>query len=881
MNPVLTYYRKLEATHASGAATEHSYRSALQELLQALDSNIEVINEPKQAKFGAPDLVLQRDGLPIGYVECKDLHIDLDIAARSEQLERYCAACDNLILTNYLEFRWFHGGEWHDRQSFAELREGKLHNINHRNTKFRSFLEIFLRAAPMDIRSPDELAQVMAILTGEIAAQIRAILDEPDRKTFLWEHKHDLEIALLPTLSNAKFADMYAQTIAYALFAARMELQHLPAAEFTIARAFTEMPRTNPFLHREFGQILQDLERDVKWAVEQLTTRLAHTQIDEVMQGFRGRTEQRDAVVHFYEDFLATYDPVMREQRGVYFTPEPVVGYIVRSVDLLLRSHFGRRDGLASDDVHILDPATGTGSFLLAVVEQIHETMRGQRGIWPDYVHRQLLPRLHGFELLMAPYTLAHLRLGRHLAEVTRFKLGDGERLSIYLTNALEEIKAREERLEGEFRDYIETEAVAAAEVKSKIPIMVVLGNPPYSGHSANKKIPWIQSKLQDYFEVDGISLKERNPKWLQDDYVKFIRFGQHQITRNDKGVLAFITNHSYIDNRTFPGMRQQLLNAFSEIYILDLHGNTRREEKTPEGNKDENVFAIQQGVSIAFFVKQRGHNGPARLFHADLWGLREEKYAALDAGDIEDTSWQEIEPQSPFYFFESFDYAGWRKYDSNGWDVTKIFPVHSAGIVTGDDELLVDFDRESLKQRIAGKFSNLTKEQDWERYIQPCLYRPFDVRFLFYHPKLIERTRQNVMQHMCHGEIEIANCTEANLGLVTIRQQAGNKPWLHSGVASTLIESSCISNKTREINYLFPLYHYSFLYERVANFSNDFLDDCKAKLGLRFVEETTGEANTVSPPKTSSTISTPSSIRRNIASTTPNSSGLTFPMCP
>ena len=223
----------------------------------------------------------------------------------------------------------------------------------------------------------------MADLTREIADLINETLNTPDRPSFLHKHKHDLEVELLPTLDNGEFADMYAQTLAYALFAARMELQHLPARDFTLARAFADMPRTNRFLHREFGQIFQDLEREVKWAVEQLTTRLANTQIAEVMRDFRGGTRQRDAIVHFYEDFLATHDPVLREQRGVYFTPEPVVGYIVRSVDALLRSHFSRGDGLASDNVHILDPATGTGSFLLAVVEQIYETMRGQHGIWP------------------------------------------------------------------------------------------------------------------------------------------------------------------------------------------------------------------------------------------------------------------------------------------------------------------------------------------------------------------------------------------------------------------------------------------------------------------------------------------------------------------
>ncbi|MCY3835706.1 MAG: N-6 DNA methylase [Anaerolineaceae bacterium] len=773
MDPILAYYRNLEEMVNSGSATELSYRSALEELLRELDPAISVINEPKQQDFGAPDIVIQREGMPLGYIECKDLHVSLDDAAQSEQLERYRKACDNLILTNYLEFRWFRGGEWQESLSFADFRDGKLRNVYHRNAKLRFFLERFLHSAPQDIRSPDELAQVMATLTREIAHQIHAILDEPQRKTFLWKHKHDLEQELLPALSNAAFADMYAQTIAYALFAARMELEQLPAAEFTTGTVFTHMPSTNPFLHREFGHILQYLERDVKWAVDQLTTRLGHTQISEVMRDFRSGTAQRDAVVHFYEDFLATHDPALREQRGVYFTPEPVVGYIVRSVDALLRSHFGRRDGLADRDVHILDPAAGTGSFLLRVLEQIYETMASQRGTWPDYVRRQVLPRLYGFELLMAPYTLAHMRLALYLSD-TKFTLGEEDRLGIYLTNALEKGVQKTETL---WESHIVSEANAAAEVKNEKPIMVVLGNPPYSGTTANKG-EWINDLLNDYRKVDGASINERGRGWLVDDYVKFIRFGQWRIERNGEGILAFITNHGWLDNPTFRGMRQSLLESFSEIYVLDLHGNSKKKEVTPEGNKDENVFDIQQGVSIAFFVKQRGYTGPSRVFHADLWGLRQKKYDGLNASDVTDTDWQEIEPQSPFYLFKPFNQEGWKDY-ANGWKITDIFPVHSTGMVTSRDKFVLDFDEEVLRSRFE-KTRNLSvpsdeirylvpgfvlqdkphwkldpsrkaiaEDQDWEKSFTQCLYRPFDTRYIFYHPAFVWNPRMHVMRHM------------------------------------------------------------------------------------------------------------------------------------
>ncbi len=828
MNPVSSYVNEISSMYGSGQATEHSYRSSLEGLLRAFDESVQVINEPRQLDFGAPDMVLQLAGQPVGYVECKDVRVALDAVENSPQLKRYRNACDNLILTNYREFRWYRGGEATGQSvTVARLTGSGLQPQRRQYQGLSALLERFQRRSPADITSPEELARVMADLTREIADLINETLNTPNLRSFLHKHKHDLEIELLPELDNGEFADMYAQTLAYALFAARMELQHLPARDFTLARAFADMPRTNRFLHREFGQIFQDLEREVKWAVEQLTTRLANTQIAEVMRDFRGGTRQRDAIVHFYEDFLATHDPVLREQRGVYFTPEPVVGYIVRSVDSLLRSHFGRSDGLASDSVHILDPATGTGSFLLAVVEQIYETRRGQLGSWPDYVRRHLLPRLHGFELLMAPYTLAHMRLGLYLGE-KGCPLGEDDRLNILLTNSLDRGVKKEEQL---WEDHIVAEANAAAEVKNDKPIMVVLGNPPYSGHSANKG-DWIRELLRDYYKVDGAALKERNPKWLQDDYVKFIRFGQWRIEQNGEGVLAFITNHAWMDNPTFRGMRQSLLNSFSEIYVLNLHGNSKKKETTPEGNRDDNVFDIQQGVSITFFIRQKDHSGPARVYHSDLWGLRREKYEALNAGNFEDMDWQELVPQSPSYFFVPFDYEGWREYEQ-GWKITDVFPVNSTGIVTSRDKFVLDFDREALHERItmfrdsqisddeirhrhglreknhwmlAEARARIAAEEDWESFIQPCLYRPFDTRLLYNHPAVLEGARSDVMRHMSNENIEHMSGGGA-LGLVTVRQVA-EENFNHAFVSRTIVESR-ITLSNKGIGYLFPLYLY------------------------------------------------------------------------
>ena len=401
---------------------------------------------------------------------------------------------------------------------------------------------------------------------------------------------------LLPGLDQAKFADMYAQTLAYGLFASRVNYSGDPV-NFNLRGAAEDIPRTNPFLRDLFYHSRFDLGSRLTWMVESLVEVLRHSDMDSILAHFGRRTQQTDPVLHFYETFLSAYNPTLRETRGVYYTPEPVVKYIVRSVDHILKTRFDRPRGLADKDTLILDPALGTGTFLYFVIEQIKERFEGQRGLWKGYVEEHLLPRIFGFELLMAPYTVAHMNLSLQLKDAG-YDFKEGERLGIYLTNSLEE--GVKEKYESAFGGFIEEEANAAAEIKRDKPIMVVLGNPPYSGHSANKG-EWIGKLVRDYYFVDGKPLGERNPKWLQDDYVKFIRFGQWRIEQTGEGVLAFITNHGYLDNPTFRGMRQQLLQTFSEIYILNLHGNSLKGEVTPEGNADENVFDIRTGGDNCF----------------------------------------------------------------------------------------------------------------------------------------------------------------------------------------------------------------------------------------------------------------------------------------
>jgi predicted helicase len=602
-------------------------------------------------------------------------------------------------------------------------------------------------------------------------------------------------------------------------------------------------------------------------------------------------------VVHFYESFLKAYDPKERKLRGVYYTPEPVVSYIVRSVDYLLRTRFGRPSGLAEPTVLVLDPAAGTGTFLYDVVKVIYEVLceQGQQGAWNSYVTEKLLPRLFGFELLMAPYAVAHLKLGLLLQELGYEFRGD-QRLGVYLTNTLEEAVKKSETL---FAEWITEEANAAARIRNEEPIMVVLGNPPYAGHSANaswrswedpktkkqrRELTWIGKLIQNYYRVDGQALGEKNPKWLQDDYVKFLRFGQWRIDRTGQGVLAFITNHSYLDNPTFRGMRQSLMNTFTDIYILDLHGNERKGERCPDGSPDKNVFDIQQGVAIGIFVKEAGKAGPAKVHGADLWGLQGGKYSVLAKTDVVATDWKELAPKTPDYLFVPRDEDRLGEYEK-GWKVTDVFAVNSVGIVTSRDHFVLNFDEHVLRERIVTlrgveltddevreRFGlndkpgwsvsearkALRSDRGWQGGFARCLYRPFDVRPLFYHDAVIERSRREVMRHMLAGE---------NLALITSRLTKG-ETFRHAQVTRHIAEVICMSPKTSNNGFVFPLWIYARqrpeearpepetkheakdlgvpLPEkrpyREANLNPEFIKAVEGKLGLRFVEDGRGD---------------------------------------
>lgn len=803
-----TYLSAVEQALKTGQAGEHTHRPALESLLEAIGGGeVDAINEPRQISCGAPDFIVVRGTVPLGHIEAKDVGADLTRTERSEQLLRYRESLANLVLTDYLSFRWYLDGEL---RLTADLprpsANGKIRWNDDAASQVGQLLHQFLIADIPLKATPKDLATRMAGLARLIRGLIEQTFKAEGDSGELHGQFDAFRRVLIESLTVEQFADMYAQTLCYGLFAARC---NAPAKGFTRQTAASALPKTNPFLRKLFNTIAgPDLDERISWAVDQLAELLARADIAAILTDFGKRTRQEDPVVHFYETFLAAYDPKMREARGVYYTPEPVVGYIVRSVDTLLRRDFGMSDGLAhatkiklkrpkaqgkgeetyeTHRLQILDPATGTGTFLYAVIAKIREHFDGNAGAWPGYVAEHLLPRLFGFELLMAPYAVAHMKLGLEL-EQSGYDFSSDQRLGVFLTNSLEE--AHELSGLPLFTQWLAEESRAAAVVKRDAPVMVVLGNPPYSGHSVNKG-KWIEDLMAEYKQSPELK-KPAQAKWLSDDYVKFIRFAQWRIEQTGHGILAFVTNHGYLDNPTFMDMRRSLLRSFDELYLLDLHGNSKKKERAPDGSKDENVFDIQQGVAIGIFVRRekviREANHLGRVFRSDLFGTRSGKYDVLDADDLESTKWEEFQPLAPSYLFLRQDADLFAEYQT-GWSLRDVFALNgdpAPGIVTTHDDFAISWTPAEAAQKVEQLLATNSEAEareiftlcsttqwnyecakqglndgEWRRLVMPILYRPFDIRWTVYDKNVAVHRRERLSDHMRSGD---------NFSLITAR---------------------------------------------------------------------------------------------------------------
>ena len=906
---IAVYLREVKTElHSTRGATELSYRGALQTLLKSLLPDVTVTHEPKRVACGAPDYVLtRRNGLPLGYVEAKDLSARLDDDKHKEQFDRYRKALENIIFTNYLEFQLWRGDKELIRVELAALRGGKIRDLRDNFEHFARLIKEFGSHDAQTISSSHELAQRMADKARLLAHVAERALTDKDNQIAENQILEGLMAAvkkiLLRDITPKAFADVYAQTIAYGMFAARLHDQTEGAGgDFSRHKAAALIPKSNPLLGNFFGHITgYNLDNRVQWIVDDLADIFRAVDVAELMKDFVNTNGRADPFIHFYETFLSEYDPRLRRSRGVYYTPKPVVDFIVRAVDDILKAEFQLAGGLADTTkttvkvnteevdkrsetgfkrvskkvpkVQILDPAAGTGTFLAQVVTRIHEERSSQTGVWSSYVKQELLPRLNGFEVLMAPYAMAHLKLEMILQQ-TGCNL-NSERLRIFLTNSLEEHTdhgALSMDLLG-----LATESEEANRIKEDAPVMVVLGNPPYSGISSNKG-DWITSLINEYKYIDGEHFGERK-HWLNDDYVKFIRYGQYFIDRNGEGLLAYINNHGFLDNPTFRGMRWHLLRSFDKIYILDLHGNSKRKERSPDGSPDKNVFDIQPGVSINLFVKtgQKKPDALGKVFHCDLFGARESKYEFLWRHSLDKVKFKGLKPAAPHYFFTPRDYALESEYQK-GFSVADLMPVATSGVTTARDRFTIHYSAAEVRETIE-TFLGLSDQDARERFnlgadaldwkvslarkdleddgpdyqrIVPIMYRPFDCRHTYYTGRdkgFHCRPREKVMRHFLVGE---------NVGLIVMRHAITDN-WSHVQVANTLIEAR-IHYSNKGVSYLFPLYLYPGSKPRSKeqgigeppvrkpNLNMDLVKEIAANLKMEFAYEDEQRRNAFSP---------------------------------
>ncbi|MDD5055411.1 MAG: N-6 DNA methylase [Candidatus Peribacteraceae bacterium] len=844
---VARYIADLQREFATGHAQEHSYRPALKALFEAI-TKLKVVNEPKGSAHGRPDFIFLKGDIPIAYVEAKDITVNLDKIEKSEQMARYFGYA-NLILTNGLEFRCFKNGQKYGDGIVLAVKQGT--DIQCKDAAYKILEETLADfvAEPIDaIRSAQHLAKIMGGKARRLRDNITEILDPAftGQKGDIDSVMQILKAKLIHDLTPAQFADLYAQTLVYGLFVARYN-DDTPET-FSRTEAREKIPASNHLLQQFFDHIAgANFIRKLSYIVDELCDVFVHSDVKALVHGLYEQTsmeqETHDPIIHFYEDFLKEYDPALRLSRGVFYTPLPVVRFIVRSVDALLKEHFGLSQGLADrskidwertehgkkfkepiDRVQILDPAVGTGTFLNEVIRNVHERYKDRKGEWPAFVNEHLLPRLHGFELMMASYTIAHLKLSMTLAETGITKIT--KRLRVFLTNSLEQAPEKDDSLFGlGLQEALTEEAHMADEVKRDYPIMVVMGNPPYSVSSQNasteigpdgkKRKTWIGALIDDYKK--NLNEKKLN---LDDDYIKFLRFSHHLIEKNKQGIVAMITNNSFLDGITHRRMRESLLGSFDHIYVLDLHGDSNMKEKAQDGSKDENVFDIQQGVGITLFVKTGEKKKLGTVHHFELYGLRSEKYDWLNEHDVSKTLWKELEAPKPNYFFVPKDFERQKEYDL-GLKLSELFPIWNSGVKTDRDGLFTDMDRTVLGKRIetllSGSFDKqfekefrvedsgsykitkvLQNVQFEESFLSSILYRPFDVRAIYYDPAIISRPGAGAMVHMFNRE---------NLGLLTARQNAKTGTMDQFFVTNLISEIKCAESSRQST--LFPLYLY------------------------------------------------------------------------
>ena len=846
---------------------EHTHRSALQILLNEIKEHtgnnskagmfakIKIVHEPNNDKEGrgAPDFRFEINSLILGYIENKRVNANLDEIIKSEQIKKYLELSDNIIITDYLRFiRIDKNGNITSEVRLCELgelgmltRTHKKLNLEEKANKLFEIFKLFLSHKPKQINSAKEFANALAERTKLLKNSLLEMEGNERIKALYDIFKN----TIYSKIDYADFCDNFAQTLTYSLFLAKLNANGEKIDLYNLTKF---IPKSFPLI-RAMSKFLQDLKevddknlKTIDWLlieIVNINNNIDEKLIIEELNKFSLDKNlklimNKDPYMHFYETFLSYYNPELREKRGVYYTPQSVVDFIINSIDLILKKDFNKVKGFGDalnqkDSITLLDFATGTGTFLL---DSFRKALSYYDKNSAKYKPEELINKFYGFEFMIAPYTIAHLKLSQTLKEEFNYTLDDNERLNIFLTNTLETINIKEEKEKFSILVDLIKETELAQETKDKN-ILIITGNPPYSGASANKGIfeEEIRSKYKDSLEKEPLAIirngkieKEKNPKWLLDDYVKFIRFAEMKLNKQKEGgIFGFISNNSFLDNPTFRGMRHSLLKSFDKIYILDLHGNVRKKEISPDGSKDENVFDIMQGVSINIFVRysnsslrERSRSNPnkidchaskearndniysnsdnsnlAKVYHYDLFGKREDKYKFLFDNNLDNIEWKELKFEAPFFLFIPQNEIIKSEYD-RGISVKDMFRISNVGIVTSKDAVLIANSKEELENQILENYNEFDVS-----FINIISYRPFDKRFIYYDDKKLERARKDVMEHFLNNK--------NNIALNVARQSKIIGSWHYCFITNIISDFSLMGGGNTGAGYIFPLYIY------------------------------------------------------------------------
>ncbi|OEZ09648.1 type ISP restriction/modification enzyme [Campylobacter jejuni] len=847
---------------------EHTHRTALQNLLQAIKDNqdkqnkISIKQEPNNDKEGrgAPDFLITKDFLTLGYIENKRVNANLDNIITSDQILKYTKLSPNIILTDYLRFILL---SLNDKNEIIICKEVKICSLDEiksivknqslldtKTQELNELFSIFFSKIPNPINSALDFANHLSLRT-------RILKDE-----LLLSSKNETLLSLFNTfketlykeLSYEEFCDSFAQTLTYSLFLAK--LNNDTAKEIDLNNAKKFIPKSFPLIRSMSGFLDDSFENleNIKWLLEEIINIINHIDITSIIKELNKTSEKdlfnrsilsthKDPYLHFYETFLASYDPKLREVRGVYYTPAPVVIFIINAIDEALKQDFNHKKGLSEaldKNITLLDFATGTGTFLLEAFRKALEPISKNS---VNYNPKALIDKFCGFEFLIAPYTIAHLKISQSFKEEFNSPLNDDESLKIALTNTLyfKSISKEQNDQNTLFTLIGLTREFKKAQKIKEEQILIITGNPPYSGASSNKGLyedeikisyglepskanlnneqkKWISSYFKEKSKQNTSTFKaiyekhklenEKNPKVMLDDYVKFIRFAQSKIDSQESGIFAFISNNSFLDNPIFRGMRYSLMQSFDKIYILNLHGDTRKKEKAPDGSKDDNVFDIMQGVSINIFIKQNSKAKNTNIYYHDLYGKRKDKYEFLYENDLNSIKWTLVKNNEPFYLFLPQNNDLLEEYNK-GISVKDIFMLSSVGIASSKDAILISTNNKKLEQQVYNFYNEFDK-----KYIKEIAYKPFDTQKIYYDIKKVERPRIDIMEHFLGYE---------NIGLIYDRG-TNLKEISNLFISSKVIDKHLVGANS----YVSPLYLYpttrskKFLKKENPNFNEE-----------------------------------------------------------